>query len=180
MDKKSSYIIIGVVAVVVIAAAVLYFGRGSKPTAVQPSQPSTTTQAPANAPITPTQQAPAKTPTIAQAPVGTPAIVKAVMSRGIDAKGNATGVATTFSAKTDKIVYAVLTLKNVAKSTKLSYVRYLNGKYVDSKVAQPTKDGITTFYFAFEKGVGDYPKGTYTLKLYINGKSSQNLTYVFK
>ena len=157
MDKKSLYLIIGVVAIVAIGTAVFLFNQ-NKP-ALQPSQPSaTTTQTPANA----------------------PAIVKAVMSRSIDAKGSATGVATTFNAKTDKIVYAALTLNNVTKNTKLSYVRYLNGRYVDSKVAQPTKDGTTTFYFSFEKGIGNYPAGTYTLKLYVNGKSSQSLTYVFK
>lgn len=154
MDKKSLYLIIGVIVVVVVGAIAFLFVR-SKPTAVQPSP---TTQAPANAPT----------------------IVKAVMSRSIDAKGNATDITTTFNAKTDKIVYAVLSLKNITKNTKLSYVRYLNGKYVDSKVALPTKDTITTFYFAFEKGIGDYPKGTYTLNLYINGRHTQTLTYVFK
>jgi len=156
MDKKPSYLIIGIIAIVAIGAAVFLFNRSRF--ALPPSQPSTTTQAPASAPT----------------------IVKAVMSRSIDAKGNATGETNIFNAKTDKVVYAVLTLKNVTKNTKLSYVRYLNGKYVDSKVAQPSKDGITNFYFAFEKGIGDYPKGTYTLKLYINGRRWQSLTYVFK
>ena len=158
MDKKSSYVIIGVVAIVIIGAIVFLSGR-NKPTAVQPPQPSSiATQIPANAPT----------------------ITGAVMSRSIDAKGNATGITTTFNAKTDKIVYAVLSLKNVTKNTKLSYARYLNGKYVDSKVALSTKDNITTFYFAFEKGIGDYPKGTYTLNLYVNGRRTQTLTYVFK
>ncbi len=156
MDKKFSYII---VALVIIGIGVFAFGRSYfRPISTQPSQPSPGTQAPAN----------------------TPTIVKAVLSRSIDAKGNATGVAATFNAKTDKRVYAVLTLKNATKNTKLSYARYLNGKYVDSKVALPTKDGITTFYFAFEKGIGDYPKGNYALNLYVNGRRSQSLTYVFK
>ncbi len=164
MDKKTIYIVI---TVVVIAGVVVFlFGR-SKPTVVQPSKPSPSVQTPTN---TQTTQVPANASTV----------VKAVTSRSIDAKGNATGVATTFNAKTDKIVYAVLTLKNATKNTKLSYVRYLNSKYVDSKVAQPTKDGITNFYFAFEKGIGDYPKGTYTLNLYVNGRRLQSLTYVFK
>ncbi len=164
MEKKSLYLIIGVVAVIIIGSMIFMFGRSKL--AVQPPP---TTQ-------TPTTQT---APTTAL-PANAPAIVKAVMSRSIDAKGNATGVATTFNAKTDKIVYAVLSLKNATKNTKLSYVRYLNGKYVDSKVAMPTKDGITTFYFAFEKGVGDYPKGAYTLNLYVNGRHTQTLTYVFK
>ncbi len=154
MDKKSSYII-GVVALAIIGG-IFMFSR-SKPS-VQPSTPTTGTALPANA----------------------PAIIKAVMSKSIDAKGNATGAVISFNAKTDKIVYAVFTLERTTKNTKLSYVRYLNGKYVDSKVVILTKDGITTFYFAFEKGIGDYPKGTYTLKLYVNGRYSQSLAYVFK
>ena len=154
MEKKSFYLII--VAIAVIAGlAVFMFGR-SKPATLQPS------------------------PVASTGSVDTPIITNAVMSRSIDAKGNATGIATTFMAKTDKIVYAVLSLKNVTSHTKLSYVRYLNGMFVDSKVAMPTKDGATTFYFAFEKGIGDYPKGTYTLNLYANGRHMQTLTYVFK
>lgn len=156
MDKNFSYFLIGIVALVIIGALVLAFSR-TKPITIQTGEPSLT----------------------AQPSVDAPTIVQAAMSRGIDVKGNATDVATTFNTKTDKIVYAVLTLKNVTKNTKLSYTRSLNGKYIDSKVALPSKDGITTFYFAFEKGIGDYPKGAYTLKLYVNGKRSQTLTYVF-
>jgi len=109
-----------------------------------------------------------------------PAIMKAVMSRSIDAKGNATGEAAVFDVKKDRVVYAVMTLKNVTKKTKLSYIRYLNGKYVDSKVAQPSMDGITNFYFTFEKGIGNYPKGDYKLTLYVNGQRSLELPYTFK
>ncbi len=154
MNKTLLYVI---VAVVVLGAVVLVVTRNSHspvPTA-QPQNPTPATS------------------------TNTPTIVKAVMARSIDAKGNATSEATTFNAKTDKIVYAVLTLKNISKGTKLSYVRYLNNKYVDSKVAAITKDNVTTFYFSFEKGIGDYPKGSYILNLYVNGKKSQSLNYVF-
>lgn len=113
-------------------------------------------------------------------PSGAPTIVKAVVSRSIDAKGNATGETTTFNTKTDKIVYVVLTLQNVTTKMKLSYARYFNGKYIDSKVAQPSKDGVTNFYFTFEKGIGDYPKGTYTVKLYVDGRRATSVTYTFK
>ncbi len=166
MDKKTIYVISGVV--VIIAVGVFIFGGNYfKPTAVQPSKPSPSAETQTNTPA-------------AQVPINTPTILKAAMSRSIDAKGNATGVATTFNSKTDKIVYTVMTLKNVTKDTKLSYVRNLNGKYVDSKVALASKDGITTFYFAFEKGIGEYPKGNYTLNLYVNGRRAQSLNYVFK
>ncbi len=154
MNKKSLYIVIGVVAAIIIGS----FLFGQSKSIVPSSKIFPSTQAPDNAPT----------------------INTAVMSRSIDAKGNATGVATNFNVKTDKVVYAVLSLKNVTKNTKLSYVRYLNGKYVDSKVALPSKDNVATFYFAFEKGIGDYPKGTYTLNLYVNGRHTQTLTYIFK
>ncbi len=166
MDKKTIYIISTVV-IIIVAGGFLFGGNYSKPTAIQPSKLSPSAQVPTNA-------------SVAQVPTSAPIILKAVMSRSIDAKGNATGVATTFNTKTDKIVYAVMALKNVTKDTKLSYVRNLDGKYIDSKVALASKDGITTFYFAFEKGIGDYPKGAYTMNLYINGRRSQSLNYVFK
>ena len=170
MDKKTIYVI-GAVAVIIVTGVFVFGGNYFKPTAVQPSKYSPSAETQTNKPAaTPTTQVPANLPTI----------VKAVMSRSIDAKGNATGVATSFNSKTDKVVYAVLTLKNVTKDTKLSYVRNLNGKYVDSKVALVSKAGVTTFYFAFEKGIGEYPKGTYALNLYVNGRRAQSLNYVFK
>ncbi len=150
MNKNIKYVIIGIVALV---GLIFLFNNGKKPSV--PAQPT-------------------------QIRISGASIVKAVTSRSIDAKGNATGETTTFDAKTDKIVYVVLTLKNAIKSTKLSYVRYLNGKYIDSKVAQPSKDGVTNFYFTFEKGIGDYPKGTYNVKLYVDGQRATNLTYIFK
>ncbi len=158
MNKKLVYLIVGVV--VAAGALLLVLNRAYSP---QTSLPG------------PQQAAPR-----AQIPAAVPTIVKAVVSRTIDAKGNATGETATFNAKTDKIVYVVLTLQNVTAKTKLSYTRYLDGKYIDSKVAQPSKDGITTFYFTFEKGIGDYPKGTYTVKLYVNGSRTTSVTYVFK
>lgn len=123
-------------------------------------------------PGSPTTQTPA-------ASVNAPSIERAVMSRSIDAKGNATGEATTFSATNDKIVYAVLYLKNISKGTTLSYTRYLNGKYIDSKVAVASADGIVNFHFSFEKGIGNYPTGSYMLNLYVNGKKSQSVSYIF-
>lgn len=156
MNKNIVYLIIGVA--VVVGVALFIFGK--------------------NPSIAPTGYAPTSQPPAA-APAG-PAIVKAVVSRSVDASGNATGETAVFSVKTDKIVYVVLALQNVTTSTKLSYARYLNGKYIDSKVAQPSKNGVKNFYFTFEKGIGDYPKGTYVVKLYVNGRRATNVTYIFQ
>ena len=154
MNKKVAYLIVGIV--VVVGALLLFLNRAPSPQTSLPAP-----------------QAQTSTPAV-------PTIVKAVASRSVDAKGNATGETATFNAKTDKIVYVVLALQNVTAKTKLSYTRYLNGKYIDSKVAQPSKDGVTSFYFTFEKGIGDYPKGTYTVKLYVDGRHATSVTYTFK
>lgn len=154
MNKTFIYIIVALV----LAGGIWFV-------ATQPSTPAPATQ---------------NVPSVTQTPApSTPSIESAVMSRSIDIKGNATGAATTFSATNDKMVYAVLSLKNIVKGTTLSYARYLNGKYIDSKVAVASKDGIVNFHFSFEKGIGDYPKGSYMLNLYVNGKKSQSLNYTF-
>ncbi len=88
-------LILGIIAVVVIAGALAMFYR--KP----PSQP------------------------VAQpAAMGSGArIVGVVMAHGIDSNGNPIGVTSTFSAKTDRIVYAVIKLQNATKKTKVSLLR---------------------------------------------------------
>ncbi len=106
---------------------------------------------------------------------GSPVILSATMSRSMDLKDKAN----VFDSKKDKVIYEILSLGNVKKTTKISYVRYLNDKYIDSKVTTPSMDGVTTLYFSFEKGVGNYPKGQYKIVNYINGKKSISTNYSF-
>ncbi len=107
---------------------------------------------------------------------GSPSIVSATMSKSMDLKDQAT----VFDSKNDKVIYEILSLSNVKKTTKVSYVRYLNDKYIDSKVTVPSADGVSTLYFSFEKGIGNYPAGQYKIVNYIDGKKSISTTYSFK
>lgn len=107
-------------------------------------------------------------------------ITSVVMARGVDSQGNPVGVATVFDRKTDKAVYAVLTLANATKQTKVAYMRYYNGKYVDSKVSTPAKAGAAKFFFSFEKGVGLYPAGNYKIVTYVDGRRSLESAFAFK
>lgn len=107
-------------------------------------------------------------------------VVSAVASRSVDAQGNATGVTSSFSSNTDNIVYVVLKLNNAKKTSVISYIRYFNGKYVDSKVSSPTADGVSNLYFSFEKGVGKYKAGNYKVVIFVNGKQATEVDYSFK
>lgn len=151
MNKKGIYIS---VAVLVVIAIVLVWITQNSSRQQGPNQPSASAQ--------------------------TSRITKVAMSRSVDAQGNATGETSMFDVKKDKVIYAVLSLQNVTKKTQLGYVRYLNGKYVDSKVAFPSRDNMGSFYFTFEKGLGKYPKGNYTIVTYVNGQRSVKVDYVFK
>gem|GEM_PF-5379317 len=107
-------------------------------------------------------------------------IKSVVISHGIDSQGNPVGVATVFDRTKDKTVYAVLTLANATKQTKVAYTRFYNGKYVDSKVSMPGKTGAFKFFFNFEKGVGLYPAGNYKVVTYVDGKRSLETAFAFK
>lgn len=111
---------------------------------------------------------------------GGSAIVSAVTTNQLDSKGNAVGQVQSFNAMKDRIVYVVLYLQNATKHTQLAYTRYLNGKYIDSKTAYPGADGISSFHFTFEKGVGTYPTGNYAVNLYVNGRKSGTVQYAVK
>ena len=115
---------------------------------------------------------------IANAPSAS--VTSIVVAKSVDAKGNPVGVSTVFSSTKDKQIYVFLALKNTTKKTTLAYTRYLNGKFIDSKVIHPTTDGASYAYFAFEKGIGNYPKGNYRVVSYVNGKRSVETTYSFQ
>jgi len=109
-------------------------------------------------------------------------ITAAVTATKIDKDGKAVNPADTFNATSDNSIYVVGTLKNVPKGSKVEYVRYLNGKYLDSKVATISKDGKKYFSFAWitKSANNTHPDGVYTVKLYLNGDVNEAVTYVIK
>ena len=169
---------------VVIVGGVAFYALQNQGTVAPVSKATTTTttttEVPATtAPVAPVAQNAVKAP-IAK-PVGVNAtITKVTMGTVLGTNGSVGGASTTF-APTTKVIYAGLAVKNVTMRTQLSYVRYYNGKYVDSKVSHPSKDGVPYFHFAWTLNLGQTRKiGNYALTFYVNGKKAQTATYAIK
>lgn len=174
--------IIAIVAVLVLGGGVYYFSTQSSPAA---GTPSTTTQPATNQPSTqqnPVPSAPAKTTATKPATktpvvVAKPTITAVSMGTALSANGAIAKSLTTFSPTTPKI-YAVLSLKNAVARTQLSYIRYYNGKYVDSRVSHPSIDGTSYFHFEWALKAGQTLKtGNYTLVFYVDGKKANTVNY---
>jgi len=182
----SKNLIIGIVAVVVLGGGVFFVLN--RPTTVSPTptvqnnqQPSQT--APATSPTSATQNQPKPTTT---KPTSTTKVIKPIavasitgiqMSTGLAASGAALNTSTTFSP-TAPTLYAVLSLKNATQRTQLSYIRYYNGKYVDSKVSHPSVSGAKYFHFDWKLNAGQTRNvGNYSLVFYVDGKKAQTVNY---
>lgn len=182
-------IILGIVLVLVLGGIGFYALQGGNKSTTQIAPivpvPSVNTQTP---PPYPRPAGVAPSPSSTATPVKTPlgnigtkaAITKVVIGTTLGTNGAVGGVATTF-APTTKTIYAGLAVKNVTVRTQLSYVRYYNGKYVDSKVSHPSTDGVSNFHFAWSLVPGQTRKaGTYSITFYVNGKKAQTATYTIK
>ena len=112
-------------------------------------------------------------------PSGTTAhgITAAEMATATKADGSAANPTSEFHKQTDRKLIAVLTLRGLPAGTKLSYVRYLDGKFVDSKSAL-TGAAANHFYFTFSAVPGQsLAAGTYRLRLYVNEHASREVVY---
>jgi hypothetical protein len=91
--------------------------------------------------------------------------------------GSAASPTTEFHRQTDRKIIAVVTVQDLPAGTKLSYVRYLDGKFVDSKSAV-VGAGARHFYFTFAAVTGQsFAAGTYRLRLYVNERTSGEVVY---
>lgn len=112
--------------------------------------------------------------------VKNPQITDAFVATSIDKDGKAVNPSNTFN-KTEKSVYVVGTLKDVPKGAKIEYVRYLNGKYLDSKIGTVDKDNLRYYSFVWTAKAGkEHSSGVYNVKLYVNGETSESVNYVIK
>lgn len=177
----SKNLIIGIVAIVLFGGGALYILN--KPTAVNPApvvqnqQPSPSTPVTSPTTASQTQQKPSTTKTTVAKPVAPASISGVQMSSGLTTSGAALKSVATF-APTAPTIYAVLSLKNAIQRTQLSYIRYYNGKYVDSKVSHPSKDGAKYFHFDWVLNAGQTrTAGNYSLVFYVDGKKSQTVNY---
>jgi hypothetical protein len=104
-------------------------------------------------------------------------ILNIQMARLVAADGSASSPTSVFDSAQDQKVVAVLTLANLDAGTKISYTRYVNGKYVNSRSAV-LKKRAKYFYFTFKPKSGEkFTAGSYKMKFYVNEKSAGETTY---
>ena len=185
----SKNLIIGIVAVIVLAGGAFFIlqkpattisptptVQNQQPSQTAPVTPPTTTQNQTKPPVT----KPSATKSAVTKPVAVASIVGVQMSTGITTSGAALNPSVTFTP-TVPTIYAVLSLKNATQRTQLSYIRYYNGKYVDSKVSHPSVNSAKYFHFDWKLNVGQTRNaGNYSLVFYVDGKKAQTVNYSIK
>ncbi len=134
----------------------------------------------------PTQQPVMQQPTLSPKPTlprsKAPGVITNVTTASsLDAQGKAVTLATTF-AKTDKNIYLVMTLNKPKNGTKIEYIRYLNGKYLDSGTNKILKPNVTntSFVWSLKKPGAMHLVGTYKVKVYTNGVFEKETSYTIQ
>ena len=107
------------------------------------------------------------------------AITKIEMARSLAKDGTAASAVTTFDSIDQQLV-AVLTLANLDAGTKISYTRYIDNKYVNSKTAV-LKKRSKYFHFIFKPKTGaTFAPGNYRMNFYVNEKAAGEISYAVK
>jgi hypothetical protein len=102
------------------------------------------------------------------------------LSTALSPGGTALKPSSVFSPTTPEL-FAVLSLKNATQRTQLSYIRYYEGKYVESNVSHPSTNGAKYFHFDWILKAGQTRKpGKYTLVFYVDGKKVQTVAYTIR
>lgn len=131
----------------------------------------------------PTPQPSVQQPTLSPKPIlprsKAPGVITNVLTASsLDAQGKAVAPVTTF-AKTDKNIFLVLMLSKPKIGTKIEYIRYLNGKYLDSGTNKILKPNVTnmSFVWSLKKPGAMHLAGTYKVKVYTNGIFEKVVSY---
>lgn len=97
-------------------------------------------------------------------------ITNVLTASSLDAQGKALAPASTF-AQADKNIYLSLTLDKPKVGSKIEYIRYLNGKYLDSGADKILKPNVmyTSFIWSLKKPGAMHLVGAYKVKVYTNG-----------
>lgn len=104
-------------------------------------------------------------------------IVAAQVAPSVAPDGAAEGARDTFDSGKDREIIAVLSLANLPPGTRVSYVRYIDRKYVNSKSATLLATS-KYFYFKFDALPGlSFARGHYHLRLYVNDHAASEITY---
>jgi len=131
----------------------------------------------------PTQQPVVQQPTLSPQPTlprsKAPGVITSVLTASaLDPQGKAVAPATTF-AKTDNNIYLSLTLNKPKIGTKIEYIRYLNGKYLDSGADKILRPNVinTSFIWSLKKPGATHLPGNYRVKVYTNGVFEKETSY---
>ncbi len=122
-----------------------------------------------------------KQPDFAVANVPLAAKVSAVaFSTALTAQGAAAAPVATF-APTTPAIYVVANISKAAKNSRLEYVRYRDGKFVDNGSLAVSKDNAQNASFSWKlKPSATHPVGKYKVNIYANGKFIRSATYEIK
>ncbi len=108
----------------------------------------------------------------------TNSVNKLVVSQSITSTGTPSQITTTFNHLVNRNIYMFVYLKNPVANETVSYIRYFNGYYVDSYSITTSSSTNKILYFNWDKTHAlDYPVGTYTIKVFINGAFIKSINY---
>ena len=104
-------------------------------------------------------------------------ILGAAVATATNPDGSAKAPAGSFASATTTTLIVVVSVRGMAAGTKLSFIRYLDGKFVDSKSAVIDKP-TPYFYFQFSAKPGQHiATGSYQVRLYVNETRACSIQY---
>ncbi|MHB8362753.1 MAG: hypothetical protein ACYDBX_03990 [Patescibacteria group bacterium] len=108
----------------------------------------------------------------------TSSVNKLVVAQSITSTGTPSQITNSFNHLVNRNIYMFVYLKNPVANETVSYIRYFNGYYVDSYSITTSSSTNKVLYFNWDKTHKlDYPTGTYTIKVFINGVFSKSINY---
>lgn len=100
-------------------------------------------------------------------------------SKGVDQKTNKPINPTANFTPTDNPIYLVADVNNPPVGSRIDYIRYLNGRYVDHRSVEINQAGTKAVVFDWTTTVIGVkrPMGAYRVKLYANGILEKRVNY---
>lgn len=106
-------------------------------------------------------------------------ITQATTAKAVDAKTGKVITPASVFFPNDKTIYLALGLNKPKVGTRIDYLRYFNGRYVDHgsvKIAQPNTSHLA-FDWSVTHGLGNRPDGQYKVATYTNGVLEKRILY---
>ncbi len=106
-------------------------------------------------------------------------ITKATTAKTIDVKTGKVVLAARIFSVDDRTIYLSLDLNKPDLNTRIDYIRYLNGRYIDHgsvKITKPSTQNLA-FEWTINKPSGSRPEGKYKIATYTNGILEKRVNY---